>query len=125
MSPRRWLERLRDILAAIEEIRAFTAGLDADTFAEDLRTRRAVEMNFIVIGEAASHVPATVQQQYPQVPWDLMRAMRNRLVHVYFDVEPAIVWDTINNDLPELVEPLRSVVDRETEADTERDPEAE
>jgi len=40
-----------------------------------------------------------------------MRAMRNRLVHVYFSVDPNIVWDTIQNDLSPLVEPLKRLLD--------------
>lgn len=38
-----------------------------------------------------------------------MKAMRNRIVHVYFDVDPRIIWDTIQQDLPPLIEPLRKL----------------
>jgi uncharacterized protein with HEPN domain len=36
----------------------------------------------------------------------IMRAMRNRIVHVYFDIDPDILWDTVRHDLPGLVAPL-------------------
>jgi len=116
MSPRTWQDRLRDILDAIEEISTFTRNMDAEAFNSDRRTLRAVELNFIVIGEAASHIPEDVQQAHPEVPWSLMRAMRNRLVHVYFDIDPQIVWDTIQSDLPSLAGPLRQLLGPESDA---------
>jgi uncharacterized protein with HEPN domain len=87
MSPRDWRERVEDILDAIAEIQTFTRGMDFDAFCADAKTLKAVELDFIVIGEAASQIPDDVEEAYPQVPWSLMRAMRNRLVHVYFSVD--------------------------------------
>ena len=106
MSGRTEKDRCQDILDAIAEIRQFTQGMDFDAFRADPRTIKAVELNFIVIGEAASHIPDPFQHSHPEVPWNLMKAMRNRLVHVYFSVDPRIVWDTLTNNLPPLVEPL-------------------
>jgi uncharacterized protein with HEPN domain len=71
---------------------------------------KAVQLNFIVIGEAAGHIPQAVQEAHPEVLWPLMRAMRNRLVHVYFSIDPHIVWNTIHNDLLPLVEPLKRLL---------------
>ena len=115
MSSRAWTERVQDILDAIVEIQAFTLGTDFDAFRGDIKTIKAVELDFVVIGEAASHIPDDVQTAHPEVPWHLMRAMRNRLVHVYFSVDPKIVWETLKNDLPPLLEPLRRLV-REQQA---------
>ena len=103
MSPRSWRERIRDMLDAVAEITAFTQGIDLDAFQDDAKTIRAVELNFIIIGEAAGHIPDEVQRAHPEIPWHLMRAMRNRLVHAYFSVDPQIVWDTIYHDLLPLV----------------------
>jgi uncharacterized protein with HEPN domain len=110
VSPRNWRERIRDILDAIAEIESFTHGMDYASFSADAKTVKAVELNLIVIGEAASQIPGEVEGQYPQIPWPLMRAMRNRLVHVYFSVDERLLWDTIQNDLPLLVVPLRSLL---------------
>jgi len=102
VSPRDWRERVQDILDAIAEIQAFTHGMDFDSFSADAKTLKAVELNLIVIGEAANQIPDDVEEQHPQIPWSLMRAMRNRLVHVYFSVDERLLWDTIQNDLPVL-----------------------
>jgi uncharacterized protein with HEPN domain len=53
-SKHRWSDRVRDILDALQEIQAFTAQLNFEQFRADLKTIRAVEMNLIVIGEAAA-----------------------------------------------------------------------
>lgn len=72
-------------------------------FKEDDKCVRAVEMNFIIIGEAANQIPEDIEEKYTTIPWSLMRAMRNRIVHVYFKVDEKLVWDTIQNDLPPLI----------------------
>lgn len=110
MSPRNWRERVRDILDAIAEIESFTRGMDYGSFSVDTKTLKAVELNLIIICEAASQIPSEVEEQYPQIPWPLMRAMRNRLVHVYFSVDGKLLWDTIQNDLPLLISPLHSLL---------------
>ena len=109
MSPRRWDERIQDILLAIQEIRSFVANVEFTDFKDDLKTIRAVELNFIIIGEAARAVPEETQEKYPEVPWHLMRGMRNQLVHAYFSISPEILWNTIHQDLPQLVKVLEQI----------------
>ena len=111
MSPRRWRLRVEDILSAIEEIDTFVSGMSFDEFGRDPKTLRAVIGDFIIIGEAAASMPADVVSESPQVPWPVMRAMRNTLVHAYFDIDPRVLWDTIKEDLPGLVAPLRSMLE--------------
>jgi uncharacterized protein with HEPN domain len=108
--PRDWKERIRDILEAISEIQAITRGMDFSGFSADAKTVKAVELDLIVIGEAANQIPDHVEEEYPQIPWALMRAMRNRLVHVYFSVDESLLWDTIQNDLPALDSALKSLL---------------
>ena len=110
MSPRDWRDRIRDILDAIVEIQKFTLGMDYETFKADDKSIRAVEMNFIIIGEAASQIPEEVEEKYPMIPWHLMRAMRNRIVHVYFKVDEKLMWDTVQNDLPPLIPELEKLL---------------
>ena len=110
MSPRGWQARVVDILDAIAEIQMFTTDMDFASFQRDAKTQRAVELNFIIIGEAAAQIPDEIEEQNPQIPWHLMRAMRNRLVHVYFGIDPTLLWDTIQNDLPPLVPLLRALL---------------
>jgi len=92
------------------EIDAFAGGMDFESFKSDIKTVRAVELNLIIIGEAANRIPGPVEEEYPQIPWPLMRAMRNRLVHAYFEVDERLLRDTVKNDLPLLVNPLQSLL---------------
>jgi len=110
MSPRDWRDRVRDILDAIAEIQKFTRGMDYETFREDDKAVRAVEMNFIIIGEAANQIPEEVEEKHISIPWNLMRAMRNRIVHVYFKIDEKMMWDTIKNDLPPLIPQLEKLL---------------
>lgn len=87
MSPRRWQDRIRDILDAIAEIQKFTRGMNYESFKADDKSIRAVELNFIIVGEAATQIPEEIEEKYSNIPWSLMRAMRNRIVHVYFNVD--------------------------------------
>lgn len=65
-----------------------------------------------VIGEAASHVSQTLRDQYPNVPWPEITAMRNRLFHAYFGVSPDRVWEAVEHDLPELESQVRAILDQ-------------
>lgn len=98
------------MLAAIGKIRSYTAGMDFATFAADERTIDAVIRNFTVIGEAANHLPDEFVSRHPGVPWAEMRGMRNVVIHEYFGVSLAIVWETIQHDLPEAEASLRALL---------------
>ena len=48
--------------------------------------------------------------QTPEIPWQAIVAMRNRLVHAYFSINLDIVWQTVQNDLPMLISKLEPVL---------------
>jgi uncharacterized protein with HEPN domain len=104
---------VRDILEAAAEIPPFTAGMGLAAFAADAKTRKAVTADFAVMGEAARHVLSDVVSANPEIPWQAMRDLRNLVVHAYFSVEPAILWQTIREDLPGLVAALESLLGRD------------
>lgn len=110
MSAREWPDRVRDIIDAIAEIQFFTQGMSLDSFRADARTIKAVELNFIIIGEASGAIPDAIRAANPAVPWQLMRSMRNRMVHLYFHIDPAILWKTVQDDLPLLLPHLENLL---------------
>jgi uncharacterized protein with HEPN domain len=113
--PRDWRDRVRDILEAITRIEHYSRKHDQSSFIADGMAVDAVIRNVAVIGEAANHIPAQVQQRHPDVPWAQMRGMRNVLVHEYFEIGLDLLWATIQNDLPVLKERLREVLAAETD----------
>jgi len=98
--------RLPDYIDHIQQ-----AGADACAFV-DKRTQRAVIMSIIIIGEAATKVMdgyTEFTQSHPEVPWRSMRNMRNRMAHGYFDINLDVVWETVQEWLPELLKQLPAV----------------
>jgi uncharacterized protein with HEPN domain len=77
-------EWVADILFAIADIRADTAGMDFAAFAADPSTVRAVLYSISVIGEAAKNVSPAFKEAYPGVPWRAVAGTRDRVVHEYF-----------------------------------------
>jgi uncharacterized protein with HEPN domain len=105
-APRTYLDYLSDILLAIDDIEAFTRGLDEPGFAGDRKTVYAVTRAIEIIGEAVKRIPEEVQARHPEVPWRPMARMRDRVIHRYDSVDPAIVWKTVTDDLP----PTRTLI---------------
>ena len=100
---------LDHILEAIRRITRYTKGMDEAAFREDERTQDAVIRNIEIIGEATSNICQADErfvEQHPKVPWKVMRAMRNRVAHGYFEIDWEIVWKTITKDLPSLEQQL-------------------
>ncbi len=87
MSPRTWLDRVKDILTCAKNIQDFSAGMTFEAFLEDPRTIRAVAFEFTTIGEAARVIPIEIQERYSGIPWGKMQGIRNVLVHEYFRLD--------------------------------------
>ncbi len=92
--------RIDDIIEAINKIERYTSGIDFASWQNDEKTVDAVIRNLEVIGEASSHLPVEIQEQYEDVPWGMMKGIRNVLVHEYFGIDLEIVWKTVKDDLP-------------------------
>jgi uncharacterized protein with HEPN domain len=87
--------------------------MEFEDFQRDDKTIDAVIRNFIIIGEAARHVPDEILDKYPNIPWRIMGDMRNFAVHEYWGVEMRTIWKTIREDLPPLLPELNQIVDSE------------
>jgi uncharacterized protein with HEPN domain len=94
------LLRFEDILENIVRIEEFTAGMDLQTFTEDLKTRDAAERCLERISEAARKLDALAEELCPAIRWPQVRAIGNLLRHEYDRVDIARVWLTIEDDLP-------------------------
>lgn len=110
MPSRNWQNRIRDVLAAIAEIREFTNELTFDEFQGDRKTIRAVLYNLAIIGEAIRSIPPELEASHPEIPWDDVRGMRNIVIHEYFQVNLSIIWQTIQEDLVSLEVSLRQLI---------------
>jgi uncharacterized protein with HEPN domain len=102
--------RVQHILDEAGEACKYAKGISFDEFVEDGKTVRAVMRSIEVMGEAASKVSIEFRKEHPDVPWQKIIGMRNRLIHVYFDIDYSIVWQTVKENLPPLIEQLQSVL---------------
>ena len=66
-----------------------------------------------VLGEAARRVSQPTKNQYPQIPWSEIIGMRNRLVHGYDTIDLDLLWDTVQLELPPLIQSLEGIVGRQ------------
>jgi uncharacterized protein with HEPN domain len=80
----------------------YVADQSFEKFHQDERTADAVVRNLEIIGEAAKQVPAEVRRRHPQVEWTKNAGLRDMLIHGYFGVDLAIVWDIVQTKLPAL-----------------------
>lgn len=98
------IEHMRD---AASQALSYVEGLAKEDFLADRRTQQAVTLNLIVLGEAATKLmdrhPEFVAD-YPQIEWQSMRGMRNRIAHGYYEIDLEVVWDTVTLGLPELLQ---------------------
>lgn len=107
---RDWRFRVRDILAAVQAVAAYTEGMSFEGFVADARTRDAVVRNLMTMGESVRWIPDAILGAHPEVPWRTMRGVRNVVVHEYFGVDDLILWETVRGDLPPLVPLLEAVL---------------
>jgi len=104
------INRFRHMLDAAREAAAFSSqGKRSDLDEDHVRALGLVKC-LEIVGEAASKIDPGVRSLYPEVPWQQIIAMRNRLVHAYFDVDPDQVWSALTEDLPPLIAELEKIL---------------
>lgn len=106
---REWRFYLDDMLNFCGKVIAYTEGLDQDGFVTSGLNYDATLRNLELIGEAATHVPDAIRAANPDIPWRLVIATRNRLIHGYLGIDNDTLWSIIRGDIPELLRVLRAM----------------
>lgn len=104
------LVRLRHMLDAARDAISFTRNCTRKTLDSDRKLTLSLVKSIEIIGEAASKVSKECQERCQGIPWANVIAMRNRLIHAYYDIDLDRVWDTITSDLPPLIVELERIV---------------
>ncbi|NEQ66621.1 MAG: DUF86 domain-containing protein [Symploca sp. SIO2D2] len=101
------LQFLLDMLQSAELIRTYTAQCSKSEFINNVQLQDSVIRRLLVIAEAARRVSEGTRQGLPNISWQEINGMRNRLVHEYDDVNLNIVWDVVQLEIPSLIEELK------------------
>ncbi len=101
---------LLDILLAARDVQSYLEGLDFARFKESELHQDAVVRKLEIIGEAAGRVSEETKQSATGIPWRQVSGMRNRLIHEYSRIDLQEVWDTAQNDLPDLIAGIEPLV---------------
>lgn len=112
---REWRFYLDDMIDFAGRVLVYTDGLDQAGFVANGMTYDATLRNLELIGEAAAHIPDEIHSAYPEVPWRMIIATRNRLIHGYLGIDADTLWSIIRDDVPELL-PLLKVLKNETQS---------
>ena len=98
------------ILKYIDEIKIFIKGYSYERFSNDRKTVNASVFNLSQIGELAGKVSKELQEEYSNIEWRGIKALRNRIVHDYDGVNLNMVWDFLTTELDELEEKLNEII---------------
>lgn len=109
-APRDFRDFLRDMVLACRSMMHFVDGMTLEAYLADEKTRYAVMRGFEILGEAVRHLPDAVKSAHPDIPWSMMAAVRNRIVHGYFGIDDTILFTTIERDIKPLLPRLEALV---------------
>ncbi|MAS34884.1 MAG: hypothetical protein CL610_12810 [Anaerolineaceae bacterium] len=102
--------RLRHMLDESYKVQQFLDGQTRSALDTNDLLAYAVRYALQIIGEAAAQVSTETRNQYPQIQWKDIVGMRQWLVHGYERVENDIIWNTIHDDMPPLIEQLETIL---------------
>jgi len=106
---------LLDILLAARRALEHIHGISREQFQSSELLQDALVRPLEVIGEAAQRISDEYKESHGEIPWFKMTGMRNRLIHEYFRVDYGAVWDTVQKDVPELIDLILPLVPEDTD----------
>jgi uncharacterized protein with HEPN domain len=102
--------RLRHMLEAANQAMEIAAGKSTTDLAESPMLLWSIAKAIEIVGEAANKSSVLTKTQHPEIPWRAIVAMRNHLIHGYFDMDVEVVWQTANEELPRLAATIDQIL---------------
>ncbi len=106
---------LLDMLVAARKAASYVQGLDYERFLQSDLHQDAVIRALEIVGEGASRIDEAIKKAHPEIPWAAIVGFRNRIVHAYFQIDLAVVWKIVKDDVLPLVCQLEQIVPPESE----------
>jgi len=107
---REWRFYVEDMVVFCDKVLSFTQGLDSSLFRADAMRYDATLRNLELIGEAATHVPNEARALAPNVPWRMVIALRNQLIHGYLGIDDDTLWSIVQDDITPLRDSLKKLL---------------
>jgi uncharacterized protein with HEPN domain len=98
--------RLAHLREAAQKALHLARGTSRRGLEDDEVLRLALTKLVEIVGEAAKYVSEPTRLASPAVPWSAAARMRDRLIHHYFDIDLDVLWATLTDDLPALLDAL-------------------
>lgn len=98
-----------EILDAAHRVVELTTDATVADLDRDRNRREALLWSFTVLGEASSQLDDDLKAAFPDVPWRATTALRNRIVHAYWQTSTSILLSIAQDDIPPLLDAVRSV----------------
>jgi len=103
-----WFEHIYD--SANKAVK-FAEGKNINDLRNNDMLYLAILKSIEIIGEASNRISEETRMQFNNIPWREIIAMRNRLVHGYFDVDYEILWNVVERRLPELILNVKEILE--------------
>lgn len=101
---------LLDIIESAKLALSYINEVSREEFLRDTQCQDSVIRRIEIIGEAARRVSLQTKNAYPGIPWSEIIGMRNLVIHDYDDVDPEIILDTVQQDIPGLIELIKPLL---------------
>ena len=101
---------LEDIVTSCNKILRYTNGKNFNDFKSHDLLYDGVVRNLEIIGEAVKNVTEKLRNQYPDVEWRAISALRNIVAHEYLGIKDEIIWDIVINKLPTLRSQIEQLI---------------
>jgi len=98
------------MLEYVDKIIKSIKGVSFEQFIMDEDKIAACSFYISQIAENASRIGEDERKWHKDLPWIEIKAMRNRIVHDYGNINKKILWDTIKIDLPKLAKDIKAII---------------
>ena len=101
---------LKHILESIEAIEDYSKDFHEELFMINREKQDAIIRRVEIIGEAVKNLPEDFKKAHPEISWEEINAMRNKLIHEYFGVDLSLIWQVVKKDLNPLKEQIKKLL---------------